>query len=110
MRVAIGEFIHETDSFCAHKTALSAFYEQGEFCETGIIIGNDIIDNHEDLGTGTDGFIKKCRQYEWEIVPTITAETLPSGTIENEAYEFIKETMIDKLSEAEVDAMLLHLK
>ena len=109
MRVAIGEFIHETDSFCAHKTALSAFYEQGEFCETGIIIGNDIIDNHEGLGTGTDGFIKKCRQYEWEIVPTITAETLPSGTIEKAAYEFIKGTMIDKLSEAEVDAMLLHL-
>lgn len=104
MRVAIGEFSHESNSFCAHETEIEQFQER-EFLAPG-----EMIPAREDTRTVLGGFIAGARQVGMDLVPTIAASATPSGTVSAEAYHKIRDQLIEAVRQAaQLDGILLSL-
>lgn len=104
MRIAIGEFAHETNTFCPGFTELDAFkstcwYEGAEILSRNRGVRNDLggmIDAGERLGV--------------ELVPILATTTQPSATVSKHAYETIRNTLFTRLKSAgALDAICLAL-
>ena len=105
MKVEIGSFGHETSSFSNEKTDLNLF-KTFTFDEP-----EEIIEKHKGMPCtigSLGGFIDYALEKDWEIVPLIAAACLPTGPIEHDAYEYIKDKMVNGI-EDDVDGVLLHL-
>ena len=110
MKVAIGEFLHESNSFAANLTKKEAFEKTSGIHAKGWGTGEEVIELAEGARTGLGGIISKCREYGWVIVPTIIAETLPSGPISKETFDEIKGEFINRIkANMPIDGVLLHL-
>lgn len=104
MRLAIGEFAHETNSFCPGFTDLDAF-KSTFWCEgEAIITFNRGVRN--DLGVMIDA----DERLGIELAPTRATTTQPSATVSKLAYETIRDTLCTRLITAgPVDAICLAL-
>jgi microcystin degradation protein MlrC len=104
MRVAIGEFSHESNSFCAHETEIAQFEERE-------LLGPDeMMAARADTGTVVGGFFAGGREAGMNLIPTIAASATPSGTVSAEAYRTILSRMIDAVRGAgKLDGILLSL-
>jgi len=92
MRIAIGGISHESNTFNPTYTELDAF---------NVIRGNSI------LSLKVSKFLLKAGV---DVIPTIYARALPSGTIKREAYLSLKNELIERLCEAgRVDGVYLIL-
>lgn len=90
MRVAIAGIVHETNTYCQGQTPLEAFYTyRGEqmFNAAG---------QESDLG----GAVDACQRLGLDVVPTLYASTQPSGTIARDAYDTLKDEILERLSQA----------
>ena len=101
MRIALGGIVHETNTYCQGMTPYAAFYTYR---------GDEMFatrDHQSDLG----GAIAACeRLSDVEVVPTLYASTQPSGTIERDAYEALKDEILKGLAGAgQLDACVLLL-
>lgn len=103
MKVAIGGFYHESNSFSVEPTGFKAF-RQNNFYE-----GHEIIEKLEGSERFIGGYIDFTKNEGWEIVPMIFGNALPSAPLDQELYEYIKETTIRTLASEPVDAVCLHL-
>lgn len=103
MKVVIGGFFHETSSFCACTTTLENF-KQNNYLEGNVLL-DALKSNKKFLG----GYIQFAEKENWEIVPTVFGNALPSGPIEKALYDAIKENIVSPLRYESVDAVLLHL-
>ena len=75
MRFAIGEFAHETNTFCPGFTELDAFKSTFWYEGDGIIAKNRGVRN--DLG----GMIAAGERLGIELAPTLATTTQPSATV-----------------------------
>jgi len=104
MRIAIGEFAHETNTFCAGLT------EVDEFKARHWVAGEELLENHDGVRGPLGGMIAAGKDQGIEIVPTFATSTEPSETISSRAYETIRDELIGGLKAAgEVDAICLSL-
>ncbi len=103
MKVAIGGFYHESNSFSVEKSDFESFRRNGLF------EGNEIIENLKGSHRFLGGYIDFCEENQWEMYPMIFANSFPSAPIENDLYEHIKEVTGNVLKNTKVDAVLLHL-
>jgi microcystin degradation protein MlrC len=104
MRFAIGEFAHETNTFCPGLTEVEAF--QRRHWETGA----EILANQRGVRTDTGGMIAAAERLGIEIVPTFATSTEPSATISRRAYETIRDTLFAAIRAAgQLDAICLGL-
>jgi microcystin degradation protein MlrC len=81
IRIAVGGFIHETNTFSPVQTR----YEDFQFLK-----GSDLI--RERLGEQVPANI--------EVVPTLFAESLPSGLVAKESYLHLKEVLVKGIEDA----------
>lgn len=101
MRIAIASFTHESNTFAADPTPLSAFQ---------IDRGNAVIDHYAPTFHEVAGFIAGATEYEYELVPLLAANATPSGTVTADAYETIVGELLDLLATTpNLDGLLLAL-
>jgi microcystin degradation protein MlrC len=107
-RIAVGGFLHETNTFAPTKATYDAFVHGGGFPR--MAVGDDVLKNVRNINVGLAGFIGAAEAEGWDLVPTIFAAATPSAHVTEDAYERIARTMIDGLASAgPLDAVYLDL-
>src|SRR5918993_790128 len=94
MRFAIGEFAHETNTFCPGFTEIDAFRS------THWYEGAEIVARHRGVRNDLGGMIAAGERLGIELVPTLATTTQPSATISRDAYETIRDTLFARLRAA----------
>lgn len=104
MRIAIGEFAHETNTFCPGLTGVDQFKQRRWFT------GDEIIAGHRGVRNDLGGMIAAGERLGIEIVPTFATSTEPSATIARAAYDEIRDRLFAAIYAAgEIDALCLAL-
>ena len=104
MRIAIGEFAHETNTFCPGFTELDAF-KSTFWCE-----GDEIFTRNRGVRNDLGGMIAAGERLGIELVPTLATTTEPSATVSKHAYETIRDTLFARIQSAgPFDAICLAL-
>lgn len=104
MRIAIGGFMHESNTFAGDVTGVERFVEGG--LERGEAIRERWGDAHHEVG----GFFKGEADLGFEAVPTLMGWATPAGPVTNAAYEQILGELLDRLGNAApFDAVLIAL-
>lgn len=107
-RIAIGGFLHETNTFAASRADYLAFRMPDAW--PGIIRGSEIIPAVSGLNLPLAGFINEALQLGHQLIPTLWASAAPSGKVTEEAFEAICDELIARILEAgPVDAVFLDL-
>ncbi len=103
-RIAIGEFAHETNTFCPEQTGIEPFHAY-EW-----LVGEEIPREHEGNRTYLGGMLAQAATLGATVVPTFAANAYPSGTITAAAYNEIMRNLLDALTRAmPLDAVCLAL-
>ena len=76
-RILFGGLFHETHTFLAEPTRWTDF---------SVTLGADILAKEGDESP-TAGFLEEARRFGWEVVPTVDARAMPSGPVEDAAFE-----------------------
>ena len=102
MRVAIGEFAHETNTFCPGVTGVERFRARHW------LAGGEILAVHAGVRDPLGGMIAAADGIE--LVPTLATSTEPSATIARSAYETIRDALVATIRDAgPLDALCLSL-
>jgi microcystin degradation protein MlrC len=106
-RIAIGGFMHETNSFVATPTDWKTYNTHGS--RPPLSRGQELVERLRDTSFATSGFLK-AMEGRHELVPTVWGAALASGTVTREAFERIAAELIGRLSQAlPVDGLYLDL-
>jgi microcystin degradation protein MlrC len=104
VRIALGGLMHESNTFAATLTDLSAFETGG--LETGSGIYERWGEAHHEVG----GFFEGAQRFGFEPVPTLMGWATPAGPLTADAYGELTERLLAAIREAgPVDAVLLAL-
>lgn len=104
VRIAVGGWMHESNTFAATPTGLSAFESGG--LETGAGIAARWGEAHHEVG----GFFEAARELGIEVAPTLMAWATPAGSLTEAAYGELSDRLIGAIREAgPVDAVVLAL-
>jgi microcystin degradation protein MlrC len=108
MRIAIGGFQHETNTFAPSKADFDAFARGGGW--PPLLRGADVFDGVAGVNLPIAGAIEQLRGARQELVPTAWAAASPSAHVTRDAYERIVGMIIESLRAAgKVDAVYLDL-
>ena len=97
-RIAIGGFLHETNTFAPTKATYDAFVHGGGFPR--MELGENVLKTVRRINVGLAGFIDAAEAQGWDLVPTIFAAATPSAHVTEDAYERIAKVMVDGLASA----------
>jgi len=104
MRIAIGGFFHESNTFCRPFTEL-ADYER-----TRLYRGDEMLVPLRGTDTEIGGFLRGADEYGFEVAPTYYAWAWPSGPLTDECFRTILERLKSEVAAAQpVDGVLLQL-
>ena len=104
MKLIIGLFKQETNSFSTFKTNLQSFQEL-EFS-----VGDAIILSNFNKGTEIGGFIEVAEKESIELLPLVSAYGIAGGIVTAETYQKIKMLFLEKLRQIkQFDGVLLAL-
>src|ERR1700687_5949472 len=107
-RIAVGAFLHETNTFAPTKATYDDFVHGGGW--PSMAKGGDVLEVMRNINVGLAGFVGAAEAQRWELIPTITCAASPSAHVTKDAYERIVEAMVDGISAAGlVDAVYLDL-
>lgn len=104
MRVAIGQFAHETNTFCPGLSDLDRFQARHW------LRGGAIVDARRGVRDDLGGMIDAAERLGIEPVPTFATSAEPSATIARRAYDAIREELLGAIAAAgPLDALCLAL-
>ncbi len=108
MRIAIGGFQHETNTFAPSKATFERF-ERGEGWPP-LLRGSDIPEAVAGINIPIAGFIAAMKSSRHTLVPTTWAAASPSAHVTEDAFERIAGMIVNDLKDAmPVDAVYLDL-
>lgn len=95
-RVLLAEISHETNTFSPIPTDL------GRFAQRELVYGQDILDRARGTKTGIGGYMDAAAaaQDGVELLPSVAASAVPSGTVTHEAYEHLLGRLLSDLATA----------
>ena len=106
-RIAIGGFLHETNTFAPTKATYADFVHGGGWPSMAQRAGMLELRN---INVGIAGFIGEAEARGWELAPTIFAAASPCAHVTRDAYERIAGVLVDGLKNAgPLDAVYLDL-
>jgi microcystin degradation protein MlrC len=106
VKVAVGSFHHETNTFAPAKGDLAAFQAR----DAGGIRVSPPVEKIIGLNMGYAGFSEAAQTFGWTIVPLTFATAVPSNLVTREAFDHIMDHMLAGLHAAmPVDAVFLDL-
>ncbi|MBN2336227.1 M81 family metallopeptidase [Candidatus Bathyarchaeota archaeon] len=104
MRIVTGTISHETNVLSNIRTDLE------EFRKRRLLYGDELFKDFDGTRTPAGGIIDGCKQNGYELIPTLFASSVPSGTITAEAFDTILGDILKGIRGAgDVDAAVLHL-
>src|SRR6476469_6377165 len=107
-RIAVGAFLHETNTFAPTKATYDDFVHGGGW--PSMAHGADVLKVMRRINVGLAGFVEAAEANGWELVPTISAAAVPSAHVTNDAFERVMKEMIDGIAAAgPIDAVYLDL-
>jgi microcystin degradation protein MlrC len=102
-RIAVGGFLHETNTFAPTKANYDAFAHW-------MARGADVLKVMRNINAGLAGFVEAAEASGWELVPTIACAATPSAHVTEDAFERIVKIMIDGIAAAgTIDGVYLDL-
>jgi microcystin degradation protein MlrC len=107
MRIAIGGFQHETNTFAPSKAGYEDFLRDGGW--PGLRRGGEILETMVARNLPIAGFIAQLKGSRHTLVPTAWASTEPSAHVTQDAYERIATMIVDGVRDAQPDAVYLDL-
>ena len=90
-RIAIGGIWHETNTFARKLTT------QDDFKNYQLARGDQIVQRYTGSNTELGGVINATQEYDIELLPTLFAGAVPSGTIEKETLDALTNELIERL-------------
>jgi len=105
MKIIIGSFMHETNTFSSTPSGLA------EFKNHGMEEGAAIEQTFQGTSTGLGGFIHEGRRRGMTLIPTVSAVATPASTVTDEVFEYVWERIsnaIDVHTDAEGILLALH--
>lgn len=105
MKFVIAQMKHETHSFVPETTALSSF---NPFSGGGPLTGEAAVAACRGRNSAATGFVDVISAADAEFVVPVVAEAMPSGPVEDEAFEWMCGKIVAAVQE-ECDAVLLDL-
>lgn len=107
-RIAVGGFLHETNTFAPTKATYDDFVHGGGW--PSMTRGADVLKVMRKINVGLAGFVEAAKANGWELVPTLFAAASPSAHVSKDAYERIVTEMVDGIVAAgPIDAVYLDL-
>src|SRR6202012_5858523 len=107
-RIAVGGFLHETNTFAPTKATYADFEHGGGW--PGMVRGAGVIKKMDNINTGLAGFIDVANQHGWELVPTIACGASPSAHVTKDAFERIVPVIVEGIKAAgAIDGVYLDL-
>ena len=107
-RIAVGAFLHETNTFAPTKATYDDFVHGGGW--PSMAHGADVLKVMRNINVGLAGFVEAAEANGWELVPTISAAASPSAHVTKDAFERVMKEMVDGIAAAgPIDAVYLDL-
>ena len=78
-RIAVGGFLHETNTFAPTKATYADFVHGGGW--PSMTQGADVLRVMPHINVGLAGFVGEAEQNGWELVPTIACGASPSAHV-----------------------------
>jgi len=107
-RIAVGAFLHETNTFAPTKATYADFVHGGGW--PAMTQGAAVLKTMRNMNAGLAGFVEQAEANGWEMVPTISCGASPSAHVTEDAFERIVKVMLDGIATAgTLDAVYLDL-
>lgn len=107
-RIAVGGFLHETNTFAPTKATWEAFVHGGGW--PAMTMGADVLKVMRGINVGLAGFVEEADAKGWELIPTVACGASPSAHVTEDAFERVVRIMIDGIKAAgQLDAVYLDL-
>src|SRR6266478_4005968 len=107
-RIAVGGFLHETNTFAPTKATYDAFVQGGGW--PPMAMGAKLLEKMRDINVGMAGFVPAAETEGWELVPTIWCAASPSAHVTKDAYERVAKAIVDGIKAAgAIDGVYLDL-
>jgi microcystin degradation protein MlrC len=107
-RIAVGGFLHETNTFAPTKATYDDFVHGGGW--PSMALGEAVLTTMRHINVGLAGFVETAEAMGWELVPTIACAASPSAHVTETAFERIVKMMVDGIAAAgPLDAVYLDL-
>ena len=107
-RIAVGAFLHETNTFAPTRATYDDFVHGGGW--PSMAHGGEVLKVMRKINVGLAGFVEAAEANGWELVPTISAAASPSAHVTRDAFERVMKEMVDGIAAAgPVDAVYLDL-
>jgi microcystin degradation protein MlrC len=107
-RIAVGGFLHETNTFAPTKATYEAFVHGGG--SLSMTRGAGLLKVMRGINLGLAGFVEAAEVKGWELAPTIACGATPSAHVTEDAFERIVAMLLDGLASAgPVDGIYLDL-
>ncbi len=107
-RIAIGGFMHETNTFQPQKTSFADFAEAGD--RPPLTRGDAVITRFDGMNTSIAGALEVLKPSGAALLPLVWTSATPAGLVTADAFERITAMLLDDLRSAlPVDAIYLSL-
>src|ERR1700712_1475128 len=107
-RIAVGGFLHETNTFAPTKATYEDFVHGGGW--PAMARGADVLKTMRNINVGLAGFVEQGQKLGWELLPTIACGASPSAHVTEDAFERIVGVMLEGIKAAlPIDAIYLDL-
>src|SRR5258705_7728968 len=107
-RIAVGGFLHETNTFAPTKATYEAFVHGGGW--PAMAQGAKLLEKMRHINVGMAGFVPAAEAEGWELVPSIWCAASPSAHVTKDAYERVANMIVDGIKAAgSIDAVYLDL-
>jgi microcystin degradation protein MlrC len=108
MRIAIGGFQHETNTFAPSKASFEDFARGGGW--PALSQGADVLDAVAGINLPITGALEALARTAHQLIPTAWAAASPSAHVTHDAYERIAGMIVDRLKAAgSIDGVYLDL-
>jgi microcystin degradation protein MlrC len=107
MRIAIGGFHHETNTFAPSKATFDDFLRGGGW--PPLLAGEQIFDGVKGMNLPIAGFIEQMGKTAHRLLPTAWAAATPSAHVTEDAHERIAKMIIEGIRAAVPDCVYLDL-
>jgi microcystin degradation protein MlrC len=97
-RIAVGGFLHETNTFAPTKATYEDFVHGGGW--PSMAFGEDVLKVMRNINVGLAGFAGAAETNGWELVPTISCGASPSAHVTQDAFERIVKVLVDGIATA----------
>ena len=96
MKVAVGGFHHETNTFAPEKAVYQNFIEADGW--PALTEGEKLFDIVEGVNLGISGFINASMAFGHSLTPLLWCSATPSSHVTADAFERLAGSMLDRLA------------